>query len=138
MMIIKSKLGFVASLAVFSAIIVFSYNSRIKASPKSLRTANFDGPLALGFYDGARRLESVDDMDKETKDYMKKRILEVFKQTWPECVKRYSWGRMNAIQCKEFIDRVSWLRYFLRHFVCTFIVLWHALFGYVHCLDHVI
>ena len=63
MLITKSKLGLLISLAVASAIIVFSYNTRINGAPKSLRSAEsavegtLDGPL--DFYDGARRLSTI-------------------------------------------------------------------------------
>jgi len=101
MLIIKSKLGLLASLAVVSAIIVFSYNTRIDGAPKSLRSAESDAEGPLDFYDGARRLSSIEEMDKDTRKYMTNRILEVFKETWPICVTAH----MNAIDCKEFIDR---------------------------------
>ncbi|KAL7546806.1 hypothetical protein ACHAWF_016016 [Thalassiosira exigua] len=46
--------------------------------------------------EGRRRL----DQDAEARAYMNKRIMEVFRTTWPECVNQH----MTAIQCKSFID----------------------------------
>ena len=116
-MIIKSKLGFLTSLAVFSAVIAVSYNNRINDEPKSLRSADSaaDAPLTLGFYDGARRLSNIEEMDKETREYMRQRIMTAVKHTWPACVNHKP--QMTAVECKEFIDDVSWLSSFCVHVI---------------------
>lgn len=123
-MIIKSKLGFLTSLAVFSAVIAFSYNNKIKGAPKSLRSADSaaEAPLELGFYDGARRLSTIDEMDKETKEYMRQRIMTAVKHTWPHCVNAKP-QQLTAVECKEYIDSVSWLcssRVHVIHIMCDY------------------
>ena len=108
-MIINSKLRFLTSLAVFSAIIVVSYNNKANDAPKSLRSADpaAEGPLSLGFYDGARRLSSIEEMDEKTKKYMRERLMTAIKHTWPHCVNAKP--KLTAVECKEYIDDVSCL-----------------------------
>ena len=80
------------SLFALSSIVTFGYQTVLRdfAAPQSInepRWFEMANPM-----DERRRLD--------IEQYMEQRMMEVFKETWPECVSQ----SMYAWQCKEFID----------------------------------
>lgn len=86
-------------LAAFSGCVLFSYNTALKRNVGGGRSLK-ENSSALALADTKEMIEMEDGRRLDANDYIEQRIMEVFKDTWPECTKQ----NMHALDCKQFID----------------------------------